>query len=220
MVNEGLPSWAHRVLGSDGTERIESAIAEAESRTSGEIVPILVRRSSTVGHVPLVCFTLLLLCVFLMDLPATLGELGGPYWAWLGACWLLVSVLALGLQRFDVVQRGLTPRIDQMQQVDLRAQIEFYELGVSQTQDRTGILLFVSLMEHRAVVLADQSIAEKLDAKIWQELVDLMIQGVKGGDLATGMSQAIQRCGDLLSTHFPISEDDANELHDHLVVKE
>lgn len=220
MVNQELPRWAHRILGNDGAERIEEAIAEAESRTSGEIVPILVRRSSTVGHVPLVCFTLLLLCVYLVDLPASLVELGGPYWAWLGACWLLAGFLTLVLERFDVVQRLLTSRIDQTQQVDLRAQIEFYELGVSQTEDRTGILLFVSLMEHRAVVLADHSIAEKLDARIWQELVDLMIQGVKRGDLAEGMTQAIQRCGDLLSAHFPISPNDANELRDHLIVKE
>ena len=226
MVTEELPSagssftWARRALGNDGAERIEAAIAEAESHTSGEIVPILVRRSSTVGHVPLVSFTLLLLCVFLSDLPARLAELGGPSWAWLGACWLLAGGLALGLSRLDAVQRLLTPRLDQMQQVDQRAEIEFYELEMSQTQDRTGILLFVSLMEHRAVVLADHSIAEKLDAEIWQELVDLMIQGVKRGDLAAGMTQAIQRCGELLSPHFPVASDDINELRDHLVVKE
>ena len=72
------PNWARQVLGDDGVERIETAIADAESSTSGEIVPILVRRSSTVGHVPLASFTLLLLCVFLSDLPARLSELGGP----------------------------------------------------------------------------------------------------------------------------------------------
>ncbi len=220
MVTEELPGWARRALGSDGAERIETAIAEAESHTSGEIVPILVRRSSTVGHVPLVSFTLLLLCVFLFDLPAHLAELGGPSWVWLGACWLFAGGLALGLSRLDAVERLLTPRPDQMQQVDQRAEIEFYELEMSQTQNRTGILLFVSLMEHRAVVLADHSIAEKLDAEIWQELVALMIQGVKRGDLAEGMAQAIQRCGELLSPHFPIADDDTNELRDHLVIKE
>jgi putative membrane protein len=81
-------------------------------------------------------------------------------------------------------------------------------------------LLFVSLLEHRAVVLADHSIAEKLSAEIWQEPVDLMIQGVKRGDLAAGMTQAIQRCGELLSPHFPVADDDVNELRNHLVVKE
>ena len=69
-------------------------------------------------------------------------------------------------------------------------------------------------------MLADHSIAEKLDGEIWQELVDLMIQGVKRGDLAEGMAQAIQRCGELLTPHFPIADDDANELRDHLVIKE
>ena len=107
-----------------------------------------------------------------------------------------------------------------MRQVDLRAQVEFYELEMSHTQGRTGILLFVSLMEHRAVVLADRSIAEHLDAEIWQELIDLMIEGVKRDDLATGLSQAIQRCGELLSPHFPLADDDVNELRDHLVVRE
>jgi len=215
-----VPDWAHRVLGDEGAERIEAAIAAAESHTSGEIVPILVRRSSTVGHVPLTSFTLLLLCVYLSDLPAHLSGLGGPYGVWLGACWGLAAGLALGLSRFDAIQRMLTPRIDQGRQVDLRAQVEFYELEMSQTQGRTGILLFVSLLEHRAVVLADHSIAEKLDAETWQELVDLMIQGVKRGDLAAGMSQAIQRCGELLTPHFPVADGDVNELRDHLVVKE
>lgn len=220
MVMQERPGWARHVLSDDGAERIETAIAEAESHTSGEIVPILVRRSSTVGHVSLVGFTLLLLGMFLIDLPAILADRGGPYWIWLGACWLLAGGLALGLQRLDIVQRLLTPRLDQMQQVNLRAQIEFYELGISETRDRTGILLFVSLMEHRAVVLADHSIAEKLDADVWQELVDLMIRGVKRGDLAAGMTEAVQRCGELLSAHFPIAENDINELRDHLIVKE
>ncbi len=220
MVTEELPGWARRALRNDGAERIEKAIAAAESGTSGEIVPLLVRRSSTVGHIPLVSFTLLLLCSLLFDLPGHMAELGGPYWVWLGACWLLAGGLALGLSRLDVVQRLLTPRIDQMRQVDLRAQIEFYELEMSQTQGRTGILLFVSLMEHRAVVLADRSIAAHLDPEIWQELIDLMIEGIKRDDLATGLSQAIQRCGELLSPHFPLADDDVNELRDHLVVRE
>ena len=220
MVTEELPGWARRALRNDGAERSEKAIAAAESGTSGEIVPLLVRRSSTVGHVPLASFTLLLLCVFLFDLPGRMVELGGPYWVWLGACWLVAGGLALGLSRLDIVQRWLTPRIDQARQVDLRAQVEFFELEMSQTQGRTGILLFVSLMEHRAVVLADRSIAELLDAGIWQELIDLMIEGVKRDDLAAGMIRAIERCGELLSPHFPIADDDANELRDHLVVRE
>jgi len=75
-------------------------------------------------------------------------------------------------------------------------------------------------MEHRAVVLADHGIAEKLEETVWREVVELMLQGVKKGDLAGGMSRAVLRCGELLTPHFPIAPGDENELHDHLVIKE
>jgi putative membrane protein len=220
MVMQELPSWARSLLGTDGAERIETAIADAESRTAGEIVPILVRRSSTVGHVPLLAFSLILLGVLLGDLPVYLTRLGGPHWMWLAASWALAFGLAVTVSRLDITQRLLTPRRDQIQQVGMRAEVEFYEHGVGGTEGNTGVLLYVSLMEHRAVVLADHAIAEKVDEQVWQELVDLMIQGVKRGDLAEGMTQAIKRCGEILSPHFPIAEGDVNELRDHLVVKE
>ena len=215
-----LPNWARGPLGTNGAEQIETAIADAESRTSGEIVPILVRRSSTVGHVPLLAFCLLLLGVLLGDIPIHLEALGGAHWMWLLVSWGLAFLLAVLLSRLDITQRLLTPKIDQIQQVEMRAEVEFFEHGVGQTEGNTGILLYVSLMEHRAVVLADHAIAEKVDAQVWQELVELMIQGVKRGDMASGMTQAIKRCGEILAPHFPIAADDVNELRDHLVVKE
>ena len=224
MVTQGhpdsAPRWAQRALGADGAARIEAAIGAAEAGTSGEIVPVLVRRSSTVGHVPLVGFTLLLLGVYLTDLPAYLAAWAGSHGLWLGVCWLVSAGLAMGLSRLDAVQRALTPRPDQAHQVELRAAVEFYELEMSQTRGRTGILLFVSLMERRAVVLADRAIALRLEPGIWQEVVDRMVAGVKRGDLAAGMVQAVERCGELLSPHFPIAEDDVNELRNRLVVKE
>ncbi len=220
MVKNELPDWARQGIDDAGFERVERAIAEAESRTSGEIVPILVRRSSTVGHVPLLTFTLLLVSSYVADLPDHLIVFGGSHGAWLAACWFAAALLALGFARFDRVQRLLTPKPDQIQQVNQRAELEFYELGVRHTRGQTGVLLFVSLMERRAVVLADRAIAERLDPDVWQELVDLMIAGVKRGDLTDGIVRAIERCGELLAPHFPIEHDDTNELRDHLVVKD
>lgn len=221
MTEQAIPKWATRVLGSEGHAQIEAAIAQAESNTSGEIVPLLVRRSSTVGHVPILAFSLLLIALLLAELPAVLGDwLGGYALIWMAACWLLAAAGAVALSRFDFVQRVLIPQLDEVRQVERRAQLEFYQLELSQTEGRTGVLLMVSLMEHRAVVLADHGISEKLDAEIWQEVVDLMIQGVKAGDLAAGMSRAVLRCGELLAPHFPLAEGDENELRDHLVIKE
>ena len=216
-----IPDWAARVLGTDGHARIESAIAAAESTTSGEIVPLLVRRSSTIGHVPVLAFCFLLIALLLTELPGVLEDwLGGHSLFWMAASWLLAAAGAALLARLDSVQRLLIPQLDEVRQVDRRAQLEFYELELSQTEGRTGVLLMVSLMEHRAVVLADRGISEKVDEKIWQEVVDLMIEGVKARDLAAGMSRAVLRCGELLAPHFPIAAGDENELRDHLVIKE
>lgn len=217
---DSLPQWATSALGASGHERIEQAIAKAEATTSGEIVPVLVRKSSTTGHVPLLVFSLLLLAAYIADLPALASDWLGSDPIGIAACWLTAAGVGYWVSRFDWVDRLMTPRPDQMRQVDLRAQLEFYELDLGKTDGRTGVLLMVSLMEHRAVVLADHGISEKLDTEAWQEVVDLMIGGVKGGDLAEGMCAAIERCGELLTPHFPIAGDDANELHDHLIVKE
>ena len=220
MVIKEPPVWAGRALGPGGVSRIEAAIEQAESRTSGEIVPILVRGSSTVGHVALMSFLLIMLIAYVADLPGYGAAFDVPAWLWHTGCWAFAGALAVALSRLDAVARLLTPRIDQIRQVDLRAQVEFYELGVNETEERTGILLFVSLMEHRAVVLADRSIADTVEAEEWQALVDLMIKGVKRGDLSGGFVAAIERCGDILSGHFPIAENDSNELRDHLQIKD
>lgn len=216
-----IPTWAKTALGDHEIGVIEEAIAAAESTTSGEIVPVLVRRSSTVGHVPVMSFLLLFLFALLVNTPElAAAQWGGSPLMWLAACWFLATAAGMALARFDVVQRLLTPKLDEMSQVDLRAQVEFYELGIENTKARTGILLFVSLMEHRAVVLADHGIAEKLEPEVWTEVVDLMVAGVKGKNLSSGMVKAVERCGELMAPHFPIQPGDENELRNHLVIKE
>jgi len=217
---QDLPDWARRALGHEGHDRIEAAIAEAERGTSGEIVPVLVRRSSTIGHVGALAFSLAMVSLLVGDVPNLLAEIGGNQALWVVVCGVAAALVGLLAARFDGVQRLLTSRDDQMRQVDMRAEIEFYELDMSETEARTGVLLFVSLMEHRAVVLADHGIAEKLDAQAWNDVVDLMVQGVKSGDFAGGMCAGIERCGALLAPHFPPATENPNELRDHLIVKD
>ncbi|MDP6979704.1 MAG: TPM domain-containing protein [Myxococcota bacterium] len=215
-----LPKWAERCLGNKGHDRVEAAIAAAEARTSGEIIPLLVRRSSTVGHVPLLATALLLVIAISLDFDAAVAGWIGNDMAGVVAVWLACAIAGWFASQLDIVDRLLTPQGDQALQVDLRAELEFYELGVGRTSESTGVLLMISLLEHRAVVLADQGISERLPAETWQEVVGLMIAGVKRGDAAGGLCAAIERCGDLLEAHFPIAPGDENELRDHLIVKD
>ena len=218
---DSLPAWARAALGPEGIDRIEAAIAAAEAETTGEIVPVLVRRSSTIGHVWVLAFSLVLVVLLAADIPDLLVyAIGGPQVAWIIACGIFAAGAGLLLSRLNVVQRFLISREDQMRQVDMRAEIEFYELGLSETEARTGVLLFVSLMEQRAVVLADHGIAEKLDNEIWNEIVGAMVDSVKKGDFAGGMCVGIEQSGRLLATHFPAAAENPNELRDHLIVKD
>jgi len=86
------------------------------------------------------------------------------------------------------------------------------ESGVYNTRDRTGILIFISLMEHQVILLADSGIDEKIEQKQWQQMVDHIIAGIKSGKIADHLCKSITDCGILLEQYFPIKEDDTNEL--------
>ena len=144
----------------------------------------------------------------------------GEHWAWyLGDIALLAMISAL-FSRFNCVQRLLTSRLDQEDQVDMRAQLEFYESNINNTKGSTGILLFASLMERRAVVLADKAISDKVPKEAWREVCDLLVGGIKEGNMGLAFGEAIAKCGEILAPEFPIQPDDVNELKDQLIIKE
>ena len=213
-----IPKWAK--ISELQISGIENAIARAESKTSGEIVPMIVRRSSTIGHVPMLVIAFLVILFLVFDGFELQAKYLSPHWG----MWILDFIVVLGLARILAsqhwVQRLLTADADEVTQVNLRCEIEFYEAGLNLTRDSTGILLFVSLMEHRAVVLADKAISSKLPPETWKDMVGLLIDGSKKGNFEEGFSKAIDKCGLILAEHFPIKPDDTNELHDHLIIKE
>lgn len=220
MVGQ-VPEWLDGFLTKSDLEQVERAVEEAEMKTSGEIVPMIVRSSSTLGHVPVILFFALLSILMFTPLPDHVGSFLGDlrFLTWLI---LIVGAAALATigSRWSFLQRLLTTEADLLVQVERRAAVEFYERGLRSTKEGTGILIFLSLMEHKVVVLADRGIASKLPSDTWSQMVQLIVEGVKGRCLAANFSKAIATCGELLATDFPRQKDDVNELTDHLVIKE
>jgi putative membrane protein len=215
-----LPKWLKAYLKPEEAEHITQAIGEAESTTSGEIVPMIVRRSSTIGHVPVILLTFLVALFFVLDGPGWQAEAIGAHWLWyLVDVVLLIVVTAVGA-RLPWMQRLLTTRADQALQVDSRSVIEFYESNIHRTKDATGVLIFISLMEHRAVVLADKAINDKVAKDTWREVCDQLIVGIKKKHLGQAICQAVLTSGEIMTPEFPIQSDDENELRDHLIIKE
>ncbi len=206
-------AWARRVLDDDARRRIEAAVAAAEGRTRGELVPMLVRSSTTTGHVaPLI---LLLLWTLVLAVSDAVGGL-----PWLVVIALVVAAFpaALGLARLPLARRLLTSRADRERQVFARAHLEFLAAGLDRTRESTGVLLFASWEERQIVVLADRGIADHLPPEAWEGVRDDLRAGLARGDAAGGFEAAIARCAGLLAPRFPPREDDPNELADAPVV--
>jgi len=76
------------------------------------------------------------------------------------------------------------------------------------------------LLEHRAVILADKAINDKVSKDTWEKVCDELVVGIKTKNLGDAMVSTIESCGRIMTPHFPIQHDDTNELKNHLVIKE
>ena len=94
---------------------------------------------------------------------------------------------------------------------------KFVVRRVARTTNRCGILIFVSLAEHYARIIADEGIAEKVPNSEWQAAVDALIAHMRTGEIAAGFTAAIERCAAVLAAHAP-PDGSANELPDRLYV--
>lgn len=202
-------------------DRIHDAVGRAEERTAGEIVPMVVPRSDdyeeAVWRGAGAAILLTLLAVLLV-----LRFYEGWGLGWLFAPWgVALSVLAAGtvgalLTRYVYpLQRLLagSERLDET--VHRRALQAFVEEEVFDTRDRTGILLFVSLREHRIEVLGDTGINQQVESDDWAEVVARIRRGIKNDNLTDGLVEAIEMCGRLLERKgVDIRPDDKNELTD------
>src|SRR5690606_4248707 len=113
----------------------------------------------------------LLLIFTLVDLPHIQSSLSGDLW-WPILLWPIVTlILTRILSSSDMVKRLFLPKEDRLSQVEQRAEIAFYRNGLKKTDGSTGILLFVSLFEHQAVILGDQSISQKLPPETWAQIL-------------------------------------------------
>ena len=224
MSEVSIPKWLSAYLNGDGLKRIEEEVQTQELKTNGEIVPMVVKHSSTIGHVPLTLFLAITTLFLAFDVYHLQLDWLGDFPGAEGTLMTLDAIFILGLVWFfsqvPAVLRLLTPMQDQLAQVEQRAMNEFYNVRVHHTEANTGILIFVSLLERQAVVLGDDPISEKLPAHEWENIVEKLLHEMKRKDLATGMGKAISMVGEKLASHFPKTEGNQNELNNHLVIKD
>jgi putative membrane protein len=123
------------------------------------------------------------------------------------------------LCRVPAVKRSLASKSRVAEAMHATCLAAFTEHGLHYTRDHTGILILISLLEHRVQVLADRGINQKVAPGTWNEIVGMITAGIKSSQACDAFCKAIERCGEILAAHFPRQTDDRDELPNRLVTK-
>ena len=191
--------------------RIAAAIGAVEARTTGEIVCVLAEQSADSGALPILLAALAALAApWLLVAFTTLPVLTILSWQ------VVVFVALALLLCLPRVRVALIPRRARRAMAFRVATEQFFTRAVSRKHDRSGILIFVSLAEHYARIIADDGIAASVPQSHWQGAVDALIAHAREGRVADGFIAAIEMCGAVLAEHFPRTEDSPSELPDRI----
>ena len=193
-------------------ETVSAAIHEAEKRTCGQIVCVLAHSSSDYAYVPILWASVLALLV--------------PWPLIYFTPWSVQRIFSLQLAVFIVaglvfswmpLRLALVPGAVRRARAHRAALEQFVVRGIGRTRNRTGVLIFVSLAEHYARIIADEGIAAKVHSAEWQAAIDALTAHMRDGRIAAGFTAAIERCGAVLAAHAP-PDGSPNELPDRLYV--
>ena len=207
---------------------IEDAIARAESNTSGEIVPVVASVSGRYDRsedIFGVLFSLILLTIawlYTQEITPIDGQWESEVKTVITLPWALAIIFlgfivgAILASFFPVLRLIFISKKEMREEVGRKALKAFHQYRIRGTQDATGVLIYVSLYEHNVRVLGDEAINEKLKQQDWDDVCNLVVEGMKSKQPAEKLVEAIEICGQLLAEHFPIEEDDQNELPNKL----
>jgi putative membrane protein len=220
------------LLTTEDHARVTAAVGAAERETSGEIVTIVAGESDAYHDVGLHYAVLAMLLV-----PAALGAAPQGFIDWTVGLFLgwnaeptrgqsMVFLFAAMAIVFLVVRFGLayrplriklTPGATRSRRVHRRAVALFRTSCELKTHRRTGVLIYLSLLEHRAEIVADKAIADQVTSEIWGEAMAALLDDVKAGRPGEGMARAVEKVGAVLARILPPAADNPNELPDRLV---
>ncbi len=216
---------ASKLFSEDDRKAISAAVAEAEKKTSAEIVPVVATTSDRYERAE--------------DLAGLGGALAAVAVVWtavqrLHTDWeghpelalqlptvlaIFVGGWALGVllaRMIPPLKRALISRKSSLARVLVAAHHAFESLHVGGTSGSTGVVIYVSLFERRVCVWADRSVSEKISEAEWKDACETLTRGLRDGKPREGFVEAIRKLGDVLAKPFPIKPEDLNELSNEL----
>ena len=215
---------ASKLFNPEDRKAVSAAVAEAEKKTSAEIVPVVATTSDAYERAEDIVGLAMALVVVAVawtqahrmptdwDVESSAVQLPYVLAAMLGG-WItgvLLAKAAPWLKRLAISRKKMTVR------VLIAAKHAFDSLHAHKTTGGTGVVIYVSLFERRVCIWADKHISAKISEGEWKGITEALIKTLRDGNAKDGLIDAIRRCGDLLAKDFPIKAGDVNELPNEL----
>jgi putative membrane protein len=212
-------------------EAVNKAVQDGESGTSAEIVPVVAACSGRYDRPEDIIglwFGLLTMAAVWAIYPvpvAESGHLAAPHQAWQLVALVVATVIGFMVgvivgSRVDPLRRLFTPKSQMEAEVYSRARTVFFDNRVHHTVGSSGVLLYVSLFEHMAAVIADETVLQKIGQDKVDALCAEFTQRLHSGNPTQAMCDTIRSVGQTLSPLMPRAVDDVNELPDALLLLE
>jgi len=215
-----MKNLAEKFLDASEREKIQEAVKKAECRTSGEIVPMVVSASY---HYPMAD----ILGGVVLALPVSIilsYFLGGLLWIGSSNMWLFMGIFCAVFILFHQLVKRVVPlkRVfvsdgEIEEEVQEAALTGFFNKELYRTRDETGVLIFISVFEHKVWILADRGINAKVATGQWDTVVTHIVDGIKKDRQADAICEAVAEVGEMLAANFPPRDDDVDEL-DNLII--
>ncbi len=194
-------------------QRIAEAIRDAEMKTSGELVTVIARSADTYLYIPILWAS-----IAALTLPAIVLLLTVDLQFPLLYVLQLATFMGLALLfRWNPLKMCLIPKAIKNRRAGRLAWEQFFAQNLHLTQQRTGVLLFVSVAERYVEIIADKGINDIVKRNAWDDIVADFTKRVKVGEITEGFLSAIGACGGLLAEKFPRPEGDIDELPNRLI---
>ncbi len=217
-----MKDLARKFLAPAEQTRVTQTVQQAELRTSGEIVPMIVSCSHDYPKARIIAAFLYSLpmsfiCAHLLSAYLWIDPLNVYFFLFLWLPFFGLSTIIISV--FPKLFRIFISAEDMAIEVEEEAIKSFFAERLYKTKEENGILLFVSVFEKKTWILADHGINEKIDPSQWQGIINTLTEAIANGERCDGLCHAITQTGNILAEHFPYQRNDTDELH-NLIIKE
>lgn len=200
---------ARPFLTDEAKRALTGAVEAVEAGSSAELVIAVRASSGTWLHADLaagIAVALAVLCILLFSpWPFALG-------------WFVVDPLLLGTlagwltSRSSGLRRRLTSRRKRRLRVEIAARATFVEKRVHSTRGRTGVLLYISILEREAAVVVDLGVETLAGTEAWRRAVAEIEEAVRSGEDGVAVAGKVHGLAAVLSPVLVRAADDIDEL--------